>query len=397
MRSWLAVGAAILLFLSFFSPSQAQTYVKLSTEDHPDYSRVILETSFPLSYEIEKGSSFILVKIRVDMIYKIDRGPFESRIIRSFGWTKGSDYYILTIKVKPRDFTYDHFVVKDPIRLIIDFFEAENEVVRAREELRREGVSQSKTQSFLADSILSRSGHPSSVLHEIRAIVIDPGHGGMEPGAKGKGGTLEKNITLAISLKLKDLIERNLALRVVLSRERDETISLENRAAIANNNKADLFLSIHTNSSFRKDARGPETFFLSSEATDEEARRLAYIENNPAEIEAGIAGENEDEVTMILWDMAQSAYLKQSSLLAESIQEKLNSLLRTRNRGIKQAPFKVLTGVACPAVLIEVAFISNTREERQMLTERFQMDVASAVYEGLVNYIRTHAQKPRIK
>ncbi|MBC8357537.1 MAG: N-acetylmuramoyl-L-alanine amidase [Candidatus Aminicenantes bacterium] len=232
-----------------------------------------------------------------------------------------------------------------------------------------------------------------SSLRGIKTIVIDPGHGGLEPGAKGRYGTLEKDITLAVSLKLRDIIEQKFGFRVVLTREKDVEISLENRAAKANNNKAYLFISIHTNSSYRKDAHGPETFFLSSEATDEEARKLAYLENNPAEIKEGITGESEDEIAMILWDLAQSAHLKQSSLLAESIQKELNSLFRTRNRGIKQAPFKVLTGVACPAVLVEVAFISNSDEERNLLQENFQREIAQRIYQGLVNFIELYSQE----
>jgi N-acetylmuramoyl-L-alanine amidase len=238
-----------------------------------------------------------------------------------------------------------------------------------------------------------KQSNASTSAQGIKTIAIDPGHGGLEPGAKGRYGTLEKDIALAISLRLKAIIERNLALRVVLTREEDVDVSLENRAAKANNNKADLFISIHANSSYLKETRGPETYFLSAEASDEEARKLAYMENNPADFEKGIIGGDEDEIQMILWDMAQSAYLRQSSLLAESIQNELNLLLRTRNRGIKQAPFKVLTGVACPAVLVEVDFISNPKEEEWLLRDENQQKVAQAIYEGLVNYIKQYSQE----
>jgi len=230
-------------------------------------------------------------------------------------------------------------------------------------------------------------GNPQSV-KGIRTIVIDPGHGGLEVGAKGKFGALEKDITLAISLKLKALIEKNLAFHVELTRDRDIDVSLENRAAIANTHRAELFISIHANGSYRHNANGSETFFLSLNATDEEARRLAYLENNSADLDKPLAPENEDDIKMILWDMAQSAYLKQSQRLAEIIQDELNSLLGTKDRGIKQAPFKVLTGVACPAVLVESAFISNPQEERDLVREAFQDNVARAIYRGLVRYIK---------
>ena len=232
------------------------------------------------------------------------------------------------------------------------------------------------------------SGKSGLLSKGIRTIVIDPGHGGLEVGAKGKFGALEKDVTLSISQKLKAVIERNLAFHVELTRDKDIDVSLEDRASIANNNRAELFISIHANGSYRRNANGSETFFLSLNASDEEARRLAYLENNSADLERPMDNENKDEIMMILWDMAQSAYLKQSQRLAEIIQDELNSLLGTKDRGIKQAPFKVLTGVACPAVLVEVAFISNPQEEKELTQEGFQQNVAQAIYRGLVRYIK---------
>jgi len=223
---------------------------------------------------------------------------------------------------------------------------------------------------------------------ELKVIVIDPGHGGLDLGAKGKFGALEKNITLAMSFKLKALVERNLPYRVVLTRDKDIDVSMENRSAIANNNDAVLFISIHTNGSFRKMAQGSETFFLSLNAPDEETRKLAYMENTSSELEKQIEDKNKDEVKMILWDMAQSAYIKQSSQLAEEIQKELNIFLGTENRGIKQAPFKVLKGVACPAILVEVAFISNPEEEQKLIKDDFQQKVAEAIYQGLKKYTK---------
>ncbi len=381
-RSIHITGAVFLfLLLSVGSTSQIQPFLKLSVRDYEEFSRVIIAPSFPLSFEIEKGSSFLLVKIAIDVPFRIQREPFDSRIIKSFGWTKGRDYYILTIKTKIRDFGHEYFVINDPTQLVIDFREGGDESSGEREIRSR------------LDSALSREGEPLSA-GEIQTIVIDPGHGGrMEPGAKGKYGTLEKDITLALALKLRDVIERNLAARVVLTRDTDVSVSLENRAAKANNEKADLFISIHVNGSYRKEARGSETFFLGTEATDDETRRLAYLENNPADVERGIGGDNEDEISMILWDMAQTAYLKESSLLAETIQEELNHLLGTRNRGIKQIPFKVLTGVACPAVLVEVAFISNPDEERKLLTEWFQNNIVEAIFRGVESYIDRYTRR----
>ena len=115
------------------------------------------------------------------------------------------------------------------------------------------------------------------------------------------------------------------------------------------------------------------------------------MENTSAELEERIEEENQDDIKMILWDMAQAVYLEQSSEFAKLVQKELNTLLGTRNRGIKQAPFKVLTGVACPAVLVEVAFLSNPDEEEKLLTDDFQTKVAQAIYEGLDKYIKLYS------
>ncbi len=379
----------VTLLFSSLSLSQNQPYLKLSVKDYPDISRAIIESPFPLICDIEKDNFYLIVKIRTDVPFLIQKEPFQSRLIKSFGWTMGVDNCILTIETWDKNLTCSYFTTKSPSMLVINFRPKDKE--EKKDKPRFDGNNE-EAGSAAARAASSGSKGRTSLYREIKTVVIDPGHGGLEPGAKGRLGTLEKNIALAISLKLKSIIERKLALRVVLTREEDVDVSLENRAAKANNNKADLFLSIHANSSYRKEARGSETFFLGTEATDEEARRLAYLENNPTEFEKGIVGENEDEIKMILWDMAQAAYLKQSSLLAESIQNELNMLLGTVNRGIKQLPFKVLTGVACPAVLIEVAFISNPEEERMLKREDFQNKIAQAIYEGLESYIKLNSQ-----
>ena len=229
---------------------------------------------------------------------------------------------------------------------------------------------------------------PAEQKARIQTVVIDPGHGGMETGAKGKFGNLEKDITLAISLKLKALVERNMGFEVVLTRDKDVDVSVENRSAIANNRKAGLFISIHANGAVQKKVAGSETFFLSLNATDEETRRLAYLENNSSALQSRIDPSSDDDLMMILWDMAQTAYIKQSSQLAELVQEELDALLGTRNRGIKQAPFKILAGVACPAILVEAAFISNPEEEQKLAAGNFQTKVADAIYRGLARYLR---------
>jgi N-acetylmuramoyl-L-alanine amidase len=226
---------------------------------------------------------------------------------------------------------------------------------------------------------------PAARPKPIETICIDPGHGGEDLGAVGRSKLQEKNVTLKIGLKLKKLIESKTGLRVIMTRDKDSEVSLNTRASIANNQLAQMFVSIHANSSFRKSAYGSETFFVSLQATDPEALELAQKENQNLE-DPGEAIQN-DELKMILWNMAQTEHIRESSKLAEYIQNELNELLGTRDRGVKQAPFRVLMRTAMPAVLIETVFISNASEEKKLLSDEFLDRIAAAIYNGISKFI----------
>lgn len=215
-------------------------------------------------------------------------------------------------------------------------------------------------------------------------IVIDPGHGGKERGAVGPTGVKEKDICLAIAKKLEKLIKKS-GLRAILTRSRDYNISLEERTDIANRNKADLFISIHVNASPRLSTRGIETFFLSLEASDDEARMVAVLENKAFGFE-GKAIEELGDLEFILWDMAQNKYLEESSRLAELIQVYLVQFLNSEDRGVKQAPFYVLMGVAMPAVLVEVGFVSNPLEGERLSSGYIQEKIARALFKSILSF-----------
>jgi N-acetylmuramoyl-L-alanine amidase len=214
----------------------------------------------------------------------------------------------------------------------------------------------------------------------VLTIVIDPGHGGTETGAVGPAGLQEKDVTLAIARRLAATLPKLLACRVVLTRDSDTAVPLDDRTATANRERADLFLSIHANSSRASGARGSETYYLSLEASDKLSQEVASRENQaPASSGApAVSGRNPD-LDFILWDLAQTAHLKESSDFAESIQVELNALSGTGNRGIKQAPFRVLVGATMPAVLVETAFISNPEEEKKLGTPAFEQSVADSI------------------
>jgi N-acetylmuramoyl-L-alanine amidase len=214
-------------------------------------------------------------------------------------------------------------------------------------------------------------------------IVIDPGHGGDEKGATGPGGLQEKDVTLDVAQRLRARLERGGGVRVVQTREDDRTLALADRTAFANESHAELFVSIHANASRKQDAKGAETYFLSYQATDAEAQAVAAMENAPA---SGGAAPPRQDLRLVLWDLAQAEHLRESSALAESIQAELNSLLGLRDRGVRQAPFRVLMGATMPAVLIEIGFITNPEEEDKLKSPAYRESLALAIAQSVQRF-----------
>lgn len=225
----------------------------------------------------------------------------------------------------------------------------------------------------------------------VQTIVIDAGHGGIDPGAVGKKGLYEKDVNLAISRVLKDLIEDSLKIKVLLTRDRDVYVSLKERTNIANRNAADLFVSIHCNAHLKGPPRsGFETYFLSEAKTSDE-RAVAALEN------ASLKFDNltlpSDDISFILYDLAQSAFLEESNRFAENIQGSAEKHLGIPSRGVKQAGFYVLHGAFMPAVLVECAFINNPAEEKMLRRKDFQRQLAAAIYRGIRQYIADYERR----
>ncbi|CAG1064539.1 N-acetylmuramoyl-L-alanine amidase [uncultured bacterium] len=233
--------------------------------------------------------------------------------------------------------------------------------------------------SASAVNVESLAGEP------IRVVVIDPGHGGDDTGAKGPSGMAEKDVTLSIALKLAEVLKERMDARVLLTRTSDVFIPLEERTAFANANRADIFISIHVNAAANRDARGTETFFLSMDATDEDARRVAAFENNAYQAgEAVFTGG--DDLKDILLDMASTRSHHESSTLAEAVHMSMLGKAGREGRGVKQARFTVLVGATMPAVLVEVGFISNPSEEKWLSSRKDQELAARAIADGVASF-----------
>lgn len=221
----------------------------------------------------------------------------------------------------------------------------------------------------------------------LRAIVIDAGHGGDENGAKGPNGTLEKQVTLSVARRLKAALEGRLGLRVILTRDGDTTIGLDERAAVANNNKADLFVSLHANASPRPGTSGAEVFYLSLDEYGDAAERAAHADSEALPVFGG----GSRDIELILWDMAQARYIKESASLAQSVEASLRQRVPMSARAIQQAPFRVLVGANMPAVLVEMGFITNPGQEKQLQSDEFQNLIVQALVESISRFRDAHS------
>ncbi|MEO8277363.1 MAG: N-acetylmuramoyl-L-alanine amidase [Thermoanaerobaculia bacterium] len=225
----------------------------------------------------------------------------------------------------------------------------------------------------------------SSARHAIRTVVIDPGHGGKESGAIGPAGSAEKDLSLLIAKTLATRLEQVLGVRTVLTRTDDVDLGLDDRSALANQNQADLFLSIHLNSSLGRGALGAETYFLSLQASDQRAADAAAVENYVG-APAAAPGSEDFELQLLLWDLAQSQHLAASQRLATIIQGELNHDLDLRDRGVKQAPFRVLMGAAMPAVLVELGFINTREEEQRLRTPEYRSQLVETLVRAISRF-----------
>jgi N-acetylmuramoyl-L-alanine amidase len=224
--------------------------------------------------------------------------------------------------------------------------------------------------------------------HSVHVIVLDPGHGGKDPGAVGKIlKAREKDINLSVAMKLKHMLETELGVRVMMSRSDDRFVSLGDRTKFANENKADLFVSIHTNASKSSASKGTETYYLSTAMTSD-ARAVEALENQVVEMyEGGASARSKyDDLDFILSDLSQTEHLESSNELASSVQQNLIAGTQAYDRGVKQANFYVLRGAFMPSVLIELGFISNPDEERLLVNDEYQQRLARTIFEGIKRF-----------
>ncbi len=347
--------------------------LKVRSYSHPDKTRVVIDlsekTEFRANKLINPDRIFIDIMGSIAKLedtskqIKIDDGVIKT--VRAAQFNEEITRVVFDLYQQAK---YELFSLIEPDRVVIDIFKSGEEAA-------------------ISETLPAKPEEKPTPGPEItgkRVVIIDPGHGGKDPGAIGPTGLKEKEVTLGIALYLEKLL-KGAGIPTYLTRDKDKFVYLEDRTNFANQKNGFVFVSLHANSvlNHRPTAAGIETFLLSSKYIGASARDVADRENRASRAHP----ELDTDLAKIIADLEESANIKYSFDFADIIQKKLVEYLKLENRGIKQAPFVVLKGANMAAVIVEVAFISNPKEEKLLKTNKFRENTAQALFEAIKYYI----------
>lgn len=356
----------------------------------PTRTRIVIDMDKPASYkhgllgksEADPSIKLLYVDIKNSDLFGSSKTEIcidDERVKFLRASPKDQDTVRILVEIKTfRD--YKIFSLRSPSRVVIDVWGHSSSPGHEDDHDQDEGDSPN------VSTIIEASDLANQFQLGVKRIVIDPGHGGQDVGAPGfEKGVFEKDVVLAIGKKLSEKIQKDLGIEVIMTRSDDTFITLEERTRIANKQKADLFISIHTNATLNKQAYGIETYFLNL-ARDKDSVAVAARENATSE-------KNISDLQSILDSLMRNTKITESSKLATYVQDSLvkgmsKSYEQIHNKGVKQAPFYVLLGARMPAILIETSFISNERECQRLTDSDYQDKLCDSIVDGIRAYIR---------
>jgi N-acetylmuramoyl-L-alanine amidase len=379
------------------SPSSASKSTQVDNIRHwstPNYTRVVIDLQSSIKYESHLLKEDPKLKkprrLYVDLMGTYVSSDIESSIPIRDGLLKrarAAQHSKDTVRVVLDIDSIGGFKIfhlHDPFRIVVD--------VRGAQENHDKGTPSAMAKKREVRKGVRKVKRPDETISlarqlglSVKRIVIDPGHGGKDPGTYLRGGIKEKQIVLKLANTLAKKIETNLGCEAILTREKDVFLPLERRTALANMKKADLFISLHVNAHKQKEVRGLETYFLNM-ATDERAVMVAARENATSE-------KNISDLQTILNDLMLNTKISESSKLAHEVQKGLLAQVKKRYRrvrdlGVKQAPFYVLIGAEMPAILVETGFITNPTERKRLLSNKYLEALADGIVAGMEGYIK---------
>ena len=368
---------------------QARGPVKLQNiryYSYPEYTRVVLDLSgdIKIAEKVLKGGDggrlfFDMKNCRFAVDYpfeKMNEIRIKSGNLQRIRIGKWQTQTIRVVFDFDQIGKYNRFYLTSPFRIVFDIYRQAEFLSHAQQERDQEFHTVEGSPSIARQLGLG-----------VHRIVIDPGHGGKDPGTVNRQlGMQEKDITLDIGKRLNAILNEHSEFEIILTRPRDVYVPLEERAAIANSNQGDIFVSIHTNSAPRLTARGVESYYLNVTA-DPRAMEVAATEN-------AMSSKSMADMRTILDHILQNSKISESRILSQFIQGSMIANLQRKydaieNLGVKRAPFYVLLGAQMPSALIEVSFLSNSDEARRLSAPEYRQTVAAGLYLGILNFIQS--------
>ena len=359
------------------------TLEKIRSWAHDGYTRVVLDLDRPAAYEVSLHASAISVSLTnaTPSARLLTTPPaISDGVIQKIELYQHPNHRLAVVITPKHHNPYKVFTLSGPDRVVIDILSVPEPVVPVPEKK----PEKRRDQTRKTEKKKKPESAPVEPVTGIRTIVIDPGHGGKDPGAIGASGLTEKEVVLDVSRRLRTLIRQRLKKKVILTRDTDVFIPLGQRAALANRAGADLFISVHVNAAEDHDLRGVETY-LFGRPTDAAAGALAAREN--AEDDKAMR----DFEKIILDDMQRDFTLNAALTLAHFTQaafvERIVPKYHTTSLGVKHAPFYVLSKTKMPAILAEIAFVSHPAEEARLARPSYRQEIAETFFAGVAAYI----------
>nr|WP_199041884.1 N-acetylmuramoyl-L-alanine amidase [Dyella sp. ASV24] len=426
------LGTMALLAVAPFCVARAADVKSARVWAGPEYTRVVLDVSGPVTYKLNQDGDELTVDVNASTIASSFSSPGATGLYKGLSGTKQGSNVRLTAKIDPTS-SVKSFLLKPQAdygyRLVVDLYPGNGSVAKsapiksslpapapsdsdgdsdsattaanvvpppaavqapapAPEPVRSTGKSSIKpTQSGMASTRAA-----AALLNGERKVVIaiDAGHGGEDPGAHGPGGTLEKNVTLAVARQLADQINQQPGMRAVLTRSADFFIPLAQRYQIARNNSADLFVSIHADAFINGDAKGSSVWVLSPRGKTSMAARWLADGQNRADLIGGVTlDDKNDGLAAVLLDLQQGYSMQASESVAGNVLKALGNMGPTHRGYVERANFVVLRSPDVPSILVETAFISNPDEERKLRDPSHQARLATAVMGGIRGYFES--------
>jgi len=385
------------------TPSGDSVITDLRVWSNPEYTRIVVNVGHEREYshkllnkdpDINKPFQRLYIDVEQTRLGRnlAEHTPINDNLLIQ---ARAGQYLPHTVRVVVdiKSFeNYKVFSLKDPFRIVIDVWGKGSNggpppVSAPPEVVESEKTEPQKQPSGMTTDNLQSSSITRQLALGVKKIIIDPGHGGSDPGAPGfYKDAWEKDIVLKMAHKLAGILKERLKCTVLLTRSEDKRLTLEERTAIANTKRADLFISLHCNAAKNKELKGIETYFLNL-ATDSQAIAVAARENATSE-------KNISDLDYILSDLMKNAKIEESTRLANIVHKNFVAGMKSKysditDLGVKQAPFYVLLGARMPSILIETSFISNKLEGQRLMEDSYQKAVCESIADGIEKYIDT--------